>query len=109
MRTPLNESRTATADGNGRAIAQLGPLRSFESWEIKRTTVSSTSTTLIPTARVYRGAIAPSRLIDGTYTGTLDTTQTDMTLTSGDSVVAEWTGADVGSSCILIIEGEATR
>lgn len=108
--TPLSESASAQAAANGVARALLGPLRAFETWQVRRVTVSSTSTVLIPTARVYRGAVSPSRLIDGTYTGTLDSTDTmDLELKSGDKLVAEWTGSDVGAVCTLTIEGNAVK
>lgn len=106
---PLYESASAIAGADGIARVSLGPLRSFEQWEITNTTVSSASISLVPTARLYRGGEAPSRLIDGTYTGTLDTTDTRYTLRSGEKVLAVFTGASVGAQCTVTVEGTATR
>lgn len=106
---PLSESATAVAGADGIARVQLGPLRAFETWAVASTTVSSTSSTLVPTARLYRGAEQPSRLIDGTYTGTLDTTDTTYKLRSGDKVIAVFSGCDVGAQCTVTVEGETTR
>lgn len=108
--TPLSESVSGNADANGIVTVALGPLRSFETWQIRRITVSSASATLVPTAKIYRGAVSPSRLIDGTFTGTLDSTETlDLDLTSGDRIVGQWTGCDVGASCTLTLEGTAVK
>lgn len=108
MSNPVSESATGTADASGTARVSLGPLRAFETWQIVSTTLSSTSTTLIPTAKLYRGAEVPSRLIDGTYTGTLDTTDTPYKLRSGDKALAVFTGCDVGAQCTITVEGEST-
>lgn len=107
--TPLAESSSATADASGVARVSLGPLRSFETWDVRSTTVASTSSTLVPTCKLYRGGESPSRLIDGTYTGTLDTTDTPYKLRSGDKVLAVFTGCDVGAQCTVTVEGQATR
>lgn len=109
MANELFESADGTADANGRAEATLQPLRAFETWKVKRLTVQSTSSTLVPTCRVYRGAVSPSRLIDGTYTGTLDHTDTDISMHNGERLIAVWEGADVASVCTLSIEGDIQR
>lgn len=108
-KVPLSQSNDGTVASTGIATVSLGPMTAFESWEVNRITVASASSVLVPTARVYRGAVAESRLIDGTYTGTLDTTDVALSLRAGDKVVAQWTGADVGSRCTLTLEGERVR
>lgn len=109
MANELFESNDGTADASGRAVATLQPLRAFERWRVKRMTVQSTSTTLVPTCRVYRGAESASRLVDGTHTGTLDHSDTDLSLQNGESMIAVWEGADVGSICTLSIEGDISK
>jgi hypothetical protein len=106
---PLSESASGITDANGECRVSLGPLRSFEVWNVISTTVANTGTALVPTAKLYRGGEAPSRLIDGTYTGTLDTTDTAYSLRSGEKVVAVFTGASVGTQCTVTVEGTATR
>lgn len=106
---PLADSASAIADANGTARVSLGPLRSFEVWDVISTTVSNTGTAKVPTVRLYRGGEAPSRLIDGTYTGTLDTTDTRYKLRSGEKVLAVFTNASVGTQCTVTVEGTATR
>lgn len=109
MADELHVSADGTADANGRAEATLQPLRAFERWRVRRMTVQSTSSTLVPTCKVYRGAVSPSRLIDGTYTGTLDHTDTDIAMQNGERLIAVWEGADVGAVCTLSIEGDITK
>lgn len=105
----LFESASAVADANGVARATLQPLRAFERWRVRRMTVQSTSSTLVPTCKVYRGAESANRLIDGTHTGTLDHSDTDLPMQNGESIIAVWEGADVGAQCTFSIEGDVTR
>lgn len=106
---PLSESATAVAGADGTARVKLGPLRSFERWDVASTTVASTSTVLVPTAKVYRGSEMPSRLIDGTFTGTLDVSDIAYKLRSGEQVLVVFTGNDVGAQCTITLEGETVR
>lgn len=102
----LRESGNGVADANGRAVARVQPLRYGEEWRITRMTVQSTSSTLVPTALVYRGSEAASNLIDGTWTGTQDTSETSIRLVSGETLVCVFTGGDVGSQCTFNVFGE---
>jgi hypothetical protein len=114
--TPLRESQSAVVGVSGRALAIVQPMRAFERWDITRVTVACTSTTLVPTCRVYRSSEAPSNLIEGSFSGNQDSSDTRTLLESGESLVAVWegqtvgtAGADVGSVCTLTIEGKAIR
>jgi hypothetical protein len=109
MKTPLYESGRGTANASGVATVTIGPRRAFEKWQVTRVAVQSTSSVLVPTCRLYRGAAVASRLIDGTYTGTLDSTDLSLTLQSGEDLVAEWSGCDVGATCTVTVDGEAVR
>lgn len=105
MSEPLYETGSATADATGVATVRLQPLRAFETWHITRMMISSTSTTLVPTLKVYRGSINPSQLIDGTYTGTLNQSDTSVDVPNGEAIIAQWTGATPGSTCVFTIQG----
>lgn len=106
MTTELFESVTATVDANGRAVCTLQPLQAFRRWHVRRMTVTSTSSTLVPTVRVYRGEEIASKLVDGTYTGTLDHSDTNLILRSGEPLIFVFSAADVGSKCTATVEGE---
>lgn len=109
MSIPLFETDTGVADANGRAVARVQPLRAFETWDIRRMAVSSTSSTLVPTARIYRGSENPSMLVDGTHTGTLDQSDTQLSLANGEALICVWEGADVGSQCTFTVQGDKNR
>lgn len=104
--TDLFTSDTAQADANGRAVVRLQPLRAFERWTVTRMTVQSSSTTLIPTCRVYRGHETPSAQVDGTSRGTMDHSDTNLPIQNGEVLLAVWEGADVGANCTFTIEGK---
>jgi len=115
-RIPLRQSLSAPVPANGQARVTLQPLRAFEVWEITRMTVTNTSTVLVPTCRVYRGSVTPSAIVDGTFTGTMDTSAVSMRLENGEMLIAVWEGtavgtpgADVGSVCTFTLEGESVR
>lgn len=109
MTLPLFESSTGVADATGRAVARVQPLRAFERWDITRMAVSSTSTVLVPTCRIYRGAENPSMLVDGTFTGNLDQSDTQLSLENGEVLLCVWTGADVGARCIFTVQGKKDK
>lgn len=105
------KSGRVTAGSDGIATTQLGPERAGESWVVKRMSVTSTSVTLVPTCKVYRGRVVPSAIIDGTYTGTFDINDlsSPIQLLPGDILTAQWTGSDVGSTCVFTLEGTSSR
>jgi hypothetical protein len=109
MNYELYISADAIADANGKAIARLQPLRANERWHIRRMTIQSDSSTLVPKCRIYRGAESPSRQVDGSETGTMDHSDTDLRLQNGEVLLAVWEGADVGASCLITVEGETSR
>lgn len=106
---PLYESATAIADANGRAVAQIQPMKAFERWRITRTGVQSTSTTKVPTARLYRGSETPSTFMEGSQSGNLDSTDTGYELRTGERILCVWSNNDVSAACTLTIEGSKTR
>lgn len=104
----LFESQSAVASSN-KASVRIGPKRSFEDWTIERMTVTSDSSTLIPTLKVYRGQEVNARLIDGTFTGTLDHSDTMLRVRNGEELLFVWTNCDNGAECSVILEGKAVR
>lgn len=101
----LVEAANATANAAGRAVAKVQPLRAFETWEITGLSVSSSSVTLVPTARIYRGSETPSQFHSGTFSGNLDQSDTQLTLQNGEALVCVWEGADVGALCTFRVTG----
>lgn len=106
---PLAQSARATADSDGIATVRIGPRRAFERWHIKHVSVQSTSSTLVPELREYRGDVAESRLIGSSRSGNLDSGAADIDLVPGEDLVYRWTNCDVGSTCTVTLEGRTER
>lgn len=109
MAYELRESGNASANVDGKAMVTLQPLRAFEHWHVTRITVQSTSQTLVPTCRVYRGSESESNFIGGTYTGTLDSSDESLDIANGEALLFVWEGADVGANCIATVIGKSRR
>lgn len=109
MSYQLRESANAIADVDGRAVAQLQPLRAFERWKIIKITVQSTSAPSVPECRIYFGAESESNFIEGTYSGNNDSTDVTLELENGERLIAVWSGAEPDSSCTLTLKGTSHR
>lgn len=105
-------SGSATVGADGRATVTVQPLRAFETWHVTKITVNNNGSVLVPAARVYRGFESPTALVEGSYSGTLDSSDTNIMLETGESLICVWegrvvgtAGADVGSVCTFILNG----
>lgn len=114
MSTPYSARGTVAADGT--LSLTLGPTRGGERWKVLNMTVQNTSsaplvTTQNLTAKVYRSAVVPSALIDGTLTGTFDTSPLNpvVELGSGENLVCKWENAQVGSFSTFTMDVESNR
>lgn len=102
----LLDANTKVADSAGKAVCQVQPLRAFEYWHITNTAVQSTSSTKVPTVKLYRGSESPSNFIDGSYTATFNTSDTVIDLQNGERLLAVFENADVGSQCTVSVSGD---
>jgi len=105
----LLESNSAVANSAGKAICQVQPLRAFERWHITNVGVQSTSTTKIPTCKLYRGSESPSSFIEGTYSAQFNSTADSIDLENGERLLAVFENCDVGATCTMFITGEKRR
>lgn len=107
---PLNTSDRATANAAGTATVSLAP-RIGQRWRLENAAVSTDAlptAPLVPQCNIYmQGSPTPNNLIDGTFTGNLDSTGrvSAMPLTNGQPITAVWTGCNVGDVCTLSISG----
>jgi hypothetical protein len=101
---PLTEqySMPFTADGEA-IIGPVGPGRPFERWEIRSTQVSSDSITQSKVI-VYSDS-ALNRIVEGSYSGNLDTSNTVFKLAQGASLYFKWTGGSPLAMARLSIDG----
>lgn len=106
--SPLNTAGVATVAANGIATVVLGP-GVGQRWLIKTAAVSTSTSVLVPLCKLYvGGGITPleNNLIDGTYSGNLDSTDlAEFPISNGQKIIAQWTGADVGAKATLSIFG----
>jgi hypothetical protein len=91
---------TLDATGGGQAVVFV----SGRECDIIRAVVSTTSQTKQPTALMYRNNAVQAQRIDGTYTGAQDTAQNLGRYQPGESLIAVWSGGDVGAIATLRVE-----
>lgn len=108
MRFPLTQSASAVADSDGVAIATIGPDYAYEKWHITSVAVQSTSTTLVPEVREYKGAVG-GNLLGTSRTGDADSGSADIHLMPGDILSYKWSNCDVGATCTVTVNGERER
>ncbi len=102
----LDESATCTFDAAGAGTSFIQPTGARESWRVSFITVNSSSVTLVPVVMFYRGSIAPSNFVAGSFSGTLDVDSLpNISLRSGERLIAVWTGGDVGATGTFRVEG----
>lgn len=101
---PLAVSRSVTLDSNGTGrVTGVGPTRYGESWHVKLFSVNTTTKCKFS---VHRGNdTSPQYQIDGTVRGDLDTSNTDITLQTGETVSFLWLNGSAGSVGTIRIEG----
>lgn len=104
-------AQTAVASASGVATVRLGPTRAGEKWQVRSMTVTNTSSVLSPEARIYRNAVIPTAIVDVTGTGIFDTSTLSppIELGSGESLICEWAGCDVGSTSVYSIDVDTVR
>lgn len=104
---PVRFSQTAVTklDVNGNGQVGLGPPGA--DWVVMTTTVATSTAVKQPIANTYVGAVSQGTLLDGTYSGAGDTSDTRYLLTAGEQVIATWTGGDAGAQASLRVAGLA--
>jgi hypothetical protein len=102
--TRLMVSGNAVVNSSGVATVNIGPVIHGEKWEVEKVIVSSTSV-LNTTASVYRTSVAAANLVDATYNGNLDTSDTPSVIFAPEILVIQWTGGTPAASCSVRIEG----
>ena len=102
---PLVESRSAVFDANGIAVIDaVGPATPFERWEIESTQTYSDSAS--QTRLEIHDNSARTRLVEGTYSGNLDTTNTVFKVPQNTKLYYRWTLGTPGSSAKVSLNGK---
>ncbi len=103
QRWRLTATCIIAADGTGTAV--LLP-QAAGSYQITLMSVScSTSSTPASRASIYRDVQAPSNYVEGTNNGDGDSSNTQLELSTGESLVVGWVGAAPGASALFRVEG----
>ena len=95
MSTPSKLSGTVVLDANGYGTCVLSPQGLL--FVVGHLTVSTSTSGLIPVANVYHGDVSQSNLVEGTFVGSSDASDTTHELQPGESLTVEWVGGDPGA------------
>lgn len=105
---PLNVSASVTFNGSGAGTVALGPNVGQRWSNITASIAVSQPVVNEPMCSLYMGAAAiPGNLIDGTYTGSLNssTNTSSRPLTAGQRIFAVWSGGDSAATATLTLTG----
>lgn len=69
----------------------------------------NTSSTNDTDVRVYINAENPSRMIDGSFTGNRDFSETNLTLQTLDQLIVVWVSGTPGSYASFLLQGTTER
>lgn len=96
MTTTYPLAASVTLDGSGNGTATIAPRGSGMS-TITRTTVSVATAVKMPIAQTFINVATPPNLVDATYTGANDSSDTTIPLQPGSQLLCVWSGGDAGA------------
>ena len=100
----LSQQAQVVLNGSGYGTVSLTP--HGENWRISSTTVRVSTRVLEAVSNSYRGLVGAAYLIEATNSGsTGDTSNSDIFLRDGETLIIEWTGGDVGATATATITG----
>lgn len=103
---PLDTSASVVLAGaSPEGTVRLGPGKPFEVWHITNVAVSVSTANDEPIAKVFKGDVNAKNLIAGTYTGSNDSTEVDITLHPGQYISVKWFAGDAGATATASISG----
>lgn len=101
----LQEEHHATFDANGEAwVRGLGPNVYGERWAIEATQTRVENSVSESRLEVYRNGT--TQIVEGTYSGNQDNSNTRMELNTGEKLWYRWTRGDPGAQAILTLTGK---
>lgn len=103
----LLETTGTTFTADGRAVARIALTIHGLEWDIRKFVISTTSV-LTTQCRIYRDVESDSALIDGTYSGNQDVSDTGVTLQAPVTLLFIWTGGTPYTQANARIEGSKT-
>jgi hypothetical protein len=103
MRQRFNRSASVVLDAAGDGELQIQP--PGMDWEIISTVVSTSTRVLEPECRLTKNGTDDGAMVDGTYAGSWDVSDTVIPLQAGDVLYVAWTGGDVGATATVRVSG----
>ncbi|WP_163570759.1 hypothetical protein [Fodinicola feengrottensis] len=73
-------------------------------WVLVNMGVSVSSSTLQPTAKLFKNFPAQVNFIEGSYTGANDSSNTRIVLRQGETLFCVWAGGDAGARATLVCQ-----
>lgn len=107
-RVRLETAATVTLDASGNGTVEF-VVPYAQRWRITRMTVGTViQIPPIPRAVVYRNSVGAQNVVDGTYTGTMDTSDLSSAVVfeGGEKVVVQWTAGTPTDKATATIAGE---
>jgi hypothetical protein len=111
-RVQLTTTASVVLDGSGNGRVSIGPSVVRERWAPNQATVSASTTVLEATCALYLGVGGvPGRLLGASRTGSSGDVYGfgAFELQAGQSIVAVWSGGDVGATATINVFGEKVR
>lgn len=107
MAEPFSLGVDITLDGSGAGTARLGPTFGPPLWHVTAISVRTSQPGIgnIPQCSVYRNTIDTNGFIDGTYDGSMNSTDVNFDLAQGGQVIAVWSGGNAGNIASLVVHG----
>lgn len=90
-------------DATGVGQAMVSP--AGVDWVTETITVSTSTSTLQPIASLYLDGVGQGGFLEGTFTGSRDTTDTSHLVQAGQQLICAWSGGDVGATAWLRVAG----
>lgn len=103
---PLRGHVSVVLDASGAGQVSFGPDRHGVQWDITRVAVQTSTSTLVPEARVYRDSVGDATFLSGTFVGSFDSDDSvNETLYQGERMFVTWSGGDVGATATATYYG----
>lgn len=103
----LAEERRVTLDASGQGwIEGVGPAQYGEEWHISATQCGVENSTAEARLRVYING--KTRLVEGTYSGNQDNSNTEFHLRSGEKLYYRFSDGTPGAIASVVLSGERT-
>lgn len=98
-------ANSVVLDSSGRGEITLAPPASGGGWNVELTTVYVSTRVAEPTFRLYLNGVSPVNLLEGSYSGAQDSSDTSHRVEPGSALVGVWEGGDPGARATLRVSG----